>query len=134
MKGKKTIQRKYHLFNAEGKTLGRLATEIAKVLQGKNKVDYAPHIDAGDFAIVINSDRVSVTGNKANIKVYHHFSGYPGGVRTIAFKDQLERDSRKIIVSAVYGMLRKNKLRDKELKRLFVYKNDEHKHRVDLTH
>jgi len=131
---KKTIQRKYHLFDAEGKILGRLATEIAKVLRGKNKVDFTPNVDGGDFAVVINSDKIKVTGNKMEGKVYHRYSGYPGGITSIEFKDQLEKDSRKIIQTAVYGMLSKNKLRNRMMTRLLIYKNDQHKHKIEITH
>jgi large subunit ribosomal protein L13 len=131
---KKSVQRKYHLFDAEGKTLGRLATQIATILRGKNKIDFTPHIDAGDFAVVINTDRVTVTGNKMEGKIYHHFSGYPGGVSSINLKDQIKKDSRKVVEAAVTGMLCKNKLRDKMLKRLLIYKNTEHKHKIDITH
>lgn len=131
---KKSIQRKYHLFDAEGKTLGRLATQIATVLRGKNKVDFTPHIDGGDFAVVINSDRIVVTGNKMEGKIYHHFSGYPGGVSDINLKDQIKKDSRKVIEAAVSGMLCKNKLRDRMLTRLLIYKDAEHKHKIEITH
>lgn len=131
---KKSIQRKYHLFDAEGKTLGRLATEIAIVLRGKNKVDFTPHIDAGDFVVVNNSDRLIVTGNKMEGKIYHHFSGYPGGVTSITLKDQLKKDSTKVIEAAVRGMLCKNKLRDKMMKRLFIHKDAEHKYKIEVTH
>lgn len=129
-----TQQRKYHLFDAEGKVFGRMATQIATVLRGKNKTDWTPHIDGGDFAVVINSDRIIATGNKMNGKIYHHFSGYPGGVTSIALKDQIKKDSRQVIRAAVYGMLPKNKLRDQMIKRLFVYKNSEHEHKIDITH
>lgn len=131
---KKSIQRKYHLFDAEGKTLGRLATEIAIILRGKNKVDFTPHIDAGDFVIVTNSDRLIVTGNKMEGKIYHHFSGYPGGVTSITLKDQIKKDSTKVIENAISGMLCKNKLRDKMMKRLFVFKNAEHTYKIEVTH
>jgi len=114
--------RKYYLFNAQGKILGRLAVEIAKVLSGRNKVDFTPNIDGGDFAVVINADEVKVTGNKTKDKIYYRFSGYPGGIREVVFKDQIKKDSRKIIKSAVYGMLPKNKLRSLMLKRLLIYK------------
>lgn len=131
---KKTIQRKYHLFDAETKTLGRLATEIATVLRGKNKVDFAPHIDAGDFAVVVNADKLWVSGNKKEGKIYHRFSGYPGGITSTKLKDQLVKDSRKIIETAVDGMLCKNKLRSKMMRRLLIYKNAEHDHKIDVTH
>lgn len=128
------IDRKYHLFDAKGKTLGRLATEIALLLRGKNKVDFAPHIDGGDFAVVINTDRVKVTGGKAEGKIYHYYSGYPGGVRDVKFKDAMEKDSRKVIEEAVRGMLPKNKLRDRMMTRLKLYKDDKHEYKIEITH
>lgn len=131
---KKSIQRKYHLFDAEGQTSGRMATQIATILRGKNKVDFTPHIDAGDFVVVINADRIVATGNKMEGKIYHHFSGYPGGISSITLKDQIKKDSRKVIEAAVMGMLCKNKLRDKMMTRLFVFKDSEHKYKIDITH
>ena len=131
---KKTIQRAYHVFDAQGKILGRLATEIATVLRGKNKTDFTPHVDGGDFAVVINSDKIAVTGNKMAGKVYHHYSGYPGGVRSVTLEDQIGKDSRKVIEAAVYGMLSKNKLRAKMMRRLLIYKDAEHKHPVEVKH
>lgn len=133
-KVKQPIDRKYHLFDAKGKILGRLATEISRTLTGKNKVSYAPHIDGGDFVVVINSDSVEVSGNKAEGKMYHRFSGYPGGITSISFKDQLKKDSRKLIWQALYGMLPKNSLRDRMLTRLLIYKDAEHKHTIHITH
>ena len=115
------MKRSYHLFNAQGKILGRLSVEIARVISGKTKVDFAPNVDGGDFAVVINSDGVEVSGNKKEDKMYHQFSGYPGGITSIAFKDQVKRDSRKIIKDSVYGMLPKNKLRNEMMKRLLIY-------------
>jgi large subunit ribosomal protein L13 len=128
------MQRKYHLFDAQGKIFGRMATEIALILRGKNKVDFAPHSDSGDFVVVVNSDGLIARGNKMLGKIYHRFSGYPGGITSITLKDQIKNDSRKIIRSAVYGMLAKNKLRNKIIKRLFVYKDDKHNHKIDITH
>jgi len=133
-KGSKTIQRAYHLFDAKDKTAGKLATEIAKILRGKNKVDFTPHIDAGDFAVVINAEFIKISGGKEEKKVYHRFSGYPGGVSDRKLKEQMALDSRKVIHDAVFGMLCKNKLRGKMIKRLFIYKNDQHKHKIDITH
>lgn len=125
--------RKYYLFDAQGKVLGRLATEIAKTLSGKSKVDYAPNVDGGDFVVVINSDGVVLTGNKEKQKTYYSFSGYPGGIKGITFDKQKEKDSRALIVSAVRGMLPKNKLRNQMMTRLLVYKNDQHDHKIDVT-
>ena len=128
------MNRQYHLFNAQGKVLGRLAVEIAGTLSGKGKVDFAPNVDGGDFAVVINSNKVVVTGNKAKGKIYYRFSGYPGGITAVTFEEQLKKDSRKIITSAVYGMLPKNKLRSRMLKRLLVYKGAKHNHKIDNEH
>jgi large subunit ribosomal protein L13 len=132
---KHQVNRKYHLFDAQGKVLGRLAAEIAETISGKGKVDYTPHIDGGDFAVVINTDGLAVTGNKREGKVYHHFSGYPGGIRSITLKDQMKRDSRKVLHSAVYGMLPKNKLRDRMLTRMLMYTGAEHGQKtIHVTH
>ncbi|MCX6763372.1 MAG: 50S ribosomal protein L13 [Candidatus Moranbacteria bacterium] len=128
------INRQYHLFDAEGKLLGRVATEVARVLRGKNKVDFTPHIDAGDFAIVINADKIIFSGGKMEKKIYHRFSGYPGGITATKLKDKMESDSREVIRKAVNGMLCKNKLRGKMIKRLLIYKNNEHKHKINITH
>ncbi len=129
------MKRQYHLFDAEGKVLGRLSTEISKVLSGRNKVDYTPHIDGGDFVVVINASQIRVTGKKLTDKIYHSFSGYPGGITAIAFQDLLEKDPRKVIQNAVYGMLPKNKLRDKMMLRLHVYGAAEHEHKnIEITH
>ncbi len=118
------MNRKYHLFNAQGKILGRLAVETAKILSGRNKVDFTPNVDGGDFVVITNADEIRVTGNKTKDKIYYRFSGYPGGISKIAFKDQIKKDSRKIIKSAVYGMLPKNRLRNCMLRRLRIYKKD----------
>lgn len=128
-------RRTTHLFDAQGKVLGRLATEIALALSGKNKVTYAPHIDGGDAIVVINTDGVEVTGNKPNAKMYNRFSGYPGGITAISFKDQRKKDSRKLIWQAVYGMLPKNKLRAKMLVRLKLFRDTNYGQRpIDVTH
>jgi large subunit ribosomal protein L13 len=128
-------ERAVHLFDAQGKVLGRLATAIAAVLSGKGKVDYAPHRDGGDHVIVINTDGIEVTGNKKHDKVYHRFSGYPGGIRSISFKDQRDKDSTKLIRQAVSGMLPKNALRAKMLRRLRLFPTVEHGQRkIDVTH
>ncbi len=129
------MKRQYHLFDAQGKVLGRLSTEIAKVLSGRNKVDYTPHIDGGDFVVVINTSQIKVTGKKLTDKIYHSFSGYPGGITAIAFQDLLAKDPRKVIQNAVYGMLPKNKLRDKMMPRLLVYGDAQHEHKnIEVTH
>ena len=128
MSKKSTINRKYHLFDAENKVLGRLATEVVKILRGKNKVDFTPNIDAGDFAVVINSDKIKATGNKNDGKIYHRFSGYPGGITSINLQDQMEKDSTKVVKDAVYRMLPKNKLSKKVIQKLKAYAGPNHPH------
>lgn len=128
------ITRKYHLFDAKKQVLGRMATEIATILRGKNKADFTPNIDGGDFAVVINSDNLQVTGNKMEDKMYHYFSGYPGGIKSFKLRDKIERDSRKVIEEAVYGMLPKNKLRDRMMTRLLIFKDDSHDKKIEITH
>jgi large subunit ribosomal protein L13 len=130
----KAIERKYHLFDANGKILGRLSTEIALILRGKNKVDFTPNIDGGDFVVVINSDKIAVTGKKMEDKIYHHYSGYPGGITSIKLKDQITKDSRKVIAQSIYNMLAKNKLRKKMMTRLLIYKDEKHPHKINATH
>lgn len=131
----KTTKRTVHLFDAQGKVLGRLATEIATVLSGKNQVSYAPHLDGGASVVVINTNGIEVTGNKPNSKIYNRFSGYPGGITAISFKDQRKKDSRKLIWQAVYGMLPKNSLRAKMLTRLKLFRDADYGKRViDVTH
>ena len=126
------MERKYYQIDAQGKVLGRLATEIVKFLSGKNKVSYTPNKDGGDFVVVTNSDGVIVTGNKSQDKKYYRFSGYPGGIKEISFEKQLKKDSRKLIEAAVKGMLPKNKLSSAMMTRLLIYKNQEHDHNIDF--
>ena len=116
----------YIVFDAKGKILGRLAVEIARVLSGKNQVDYTPNIGGHNWAIVINSDKVRLSGNKAKQKVYWKHSGYPGGIKSITFADLVEKDSTKVIELAVKGMLPKNKLSQQALKRLRIFKDEKH--------
>jgi len=127
------MERKIYLFDAQGQTLGRLAVKIANIVSGRRKVNFVAHIDGGDVVVVINSDLVQVTGNKRTGKMYHSFSGYPGGIKSLTFEEVLAKDSRKIIEGAVYGMLPKNKLRDKMMTRLRIYKDDKHPHKIDVT-
>ena len=119
-KGKKTIQRKYHLFDAQGKVLGRMATEIALILRGKSKVDFTPNIDAGDFVTVVNASQVLFTGDKLVQKDYYHHTMYPGGLKTKAMKHVFDENPGEVIRKAVYGMLPKNKHRDEMMKRLTI--------------
>lgn len=123
-----TVRRDWYLVDANGKTLGRLATEIASRLRGKHKPIYTPHVDTGDYIVVINSDGVRVTGNKAAGKMYHHHTGYIGGLVSVSFAKMMEKDSTRVIQLAVKGMLPKNSLGRDMLKKLKVYKNAEHLH------
>jgi large subunit ribosomal protein L13 len=122
----KPIQRKWHIFDASEENFGRLASKIAILLRGKNKVDYAPHIDSGDYVVVINTDNLKFTGNKGDKKIYYSHSWYLGGLKEITLGKQMEKNSRLVIKRAVYGMLPKNKLRDQMIKRLNIYAKSEH--------
>jgi len=104
------IEREWFVVDAEGKTLGRLASEIAKILKGKHKPIYSPHLDVGDFVIVINAEKVRVTGRKLDQKFYYRHSGYPGGLKSISLRDQLARHPTRVLKAAVRGMLPKNRL------------------------
>jgi large subunit ribosomal protein L13 len=130
----KKIERKYHLFNAEKEILGRMATKISLILRGKNKASFYPNIDAGDFVVVINSDKLRVSGNKMDGKTYYRFSGYPGGIKKASLGDKIKKDSTEVIRHAVYGMLPKNKLRDVMIKRLKIYKDEKHAHKIEISH
>lgn len=123
-------ERRYYLIDAQGKTLGRLATFIARLLMGKDRPDYTPHVDSGAGVIVINAEKVRVTGKKAEQKLYKRYSGYPGGLKLIKFKDMLERKPEEIIRHAVKGMLPKNKLQKRRLARLKIYRGPEHPHQA----
>jgi len=124
------IERGWFLVNAEGKTLGRLASEIAKVLRGKHKPIYTPHLDCGDYVIVINADKVQVTGRKLDQKMYYRHSGYPGGIKSISLRNQLQKHPERVLEAAVRGMLPKNRLGRKMLKKLKVYAGDSHPHQA----
>jgi len=122
------IDRKWHLINAKGQILGRLAVEISSLLSGKKKIAYSSNMDIGDFVVVINSEKINVTGKKFEDKKYHHYSGYPGGLKTKTFANVMAGKPEKIIYQAVKGMLPKNRLQDARLKRLKIYKGDKHPH------
>lgn len=122
------IERKWYVIDAEGKVLGRLASEIASILRGKKKPIYTPHVDTGDFVIVINAEKVKLTGNKIDQKQYRHHTGYPGGLKSVTCRDMLEKKPEKVIELAVKGMLPKNKLGRQMYKKLKVYKGTEHNH------
>lgn len=125
-KEKKSIKKQWHLFDVSQESFGRLASKTAILLQGKNKISFVPHIDNGDYVVIINSDKLKYTKNKNESKIYHRFSGYPGGITSISLGEQIKKDSRKVVSNAVYNMLPKNKLRVGMLKRLKVYKDDDH--------
>ncbi len=122
------VERKWYVVDAEGQTLGHLATEVASILRGKNKPIYTPHVDTGDNVIVINAAKIKLTGNKENQKVYKYHTGYPGGLREIPYKEMLEKHPERIIEKAVKGMLPKNKLGREMIKKLRVYPGAEHNH------
>lgn len=122
-----TIERKWYVVDAKGQTLGRLASEVAKVLSGKNKPIYAPHVDCGDHVIIINAEKITVTGKKADQKLYRHYTGYIGGLREITFKDLIVKKPEDVLMHAVKGMLPKNKIGRQMLTKLRVYKGAEHK-------
>jgi len=121
-------ERNWLLVDAEGRTLGRLATQIAATLRGKRKPEYTPHCDVGDFVIVVNAEKVSVTGNKRQAKRYWRHSGYPGGLRSRTLDDMLERRPEEVIRSAVKGMLPRTRLGRAQLRKLKVYAGPEHPH------
>tara|TARA_B100001029_G_scaffold5414_1_gene3916 strand:- start:2322 stop:2759 length:438 start_codon:yes stop_codon:yes gene_type:complete len=123
------IEEKWHLINAEGKTLGRLAVSISNILTGKSKPVYSPNADLGDFVVVINAEKVRVTGKKSTQKVYNHHTGYPGGLKSKTFDKMLEDSPEIIIEKAVKGMLPKNKLSNLIIKKLKVYSGSEHPHK-----
>ena len=123
-----SIERNWFLVDAKDKTLGRLAAQIATVLRGKNKPTFTPHLDTGDFVIVVNAEKVKVTGNKFSQKNYYHHTGYPGGLKTKSFEKMQEDSPEKIIEKAVKGMLPKNKLANQIIKKLKVYSGSVHPH------
>ena len=122
------VERRWYVVDAEGQTLGRLATELARVLRGKNKPQYTPHVDTGDFVVVVNAERVVVTGRKAEQKLYRRHSGYPGGLKTTTYEQMLERKPTEILRRAVRGMMPKTRLARQQLRKLKIYAGSEHPH------
>ena len=122
------VKKNWHLVDAEDKVLGRLAVKIATILSGKNKAQYSPNADLGDFVVVVNAEKVKVTGNKISQKNYYHHTGYPGGLKTKSFEKMQEDSPEKIIEKAVKGMLPKNKLANQIIKKLKVYSGSVHPH------
>ena len=123
-----TRERNWLVVDASGKTLGRLATQIADALRGKRKPQYTPHIDVGDFVVVVNAEKISVTGNKREEKRYYRHSGYPGGLRSRTLAEMMERQPEEVVRRAVKGMLPRNRLARKQLTKLKIYAGPEHPH------
>lgn len=122
----KNIRRSWQIVDVQDKILGRISTEIAKHLIGKNKPYFVPHLDCGDYVVVLNAKKIKISGNKSTQKEYSQYSGYPGGLKNKTFAKVLEENPTRIIAEAVSGMLPKNKLRASMLKRLFIYPDDRH--------
>ncbi|MCP4428508.1 MAG: 50S ribosomal protein L13 [Chloroflexi bacterium] len=122
------VERSWHVIDAEGQTLGRLATQIATLLRGKHKPIYSPSVDCGDYVVVVNAEKIQVTGRRLDQKKYYRHSGYPGGLREVTLRRQLEIYPTRVIESAVRGMLPKNKLGRKMFKKLKAYAGPEHPH------
>lgn len=124
------VQRKWYVVDAEGKPLGRLASEVAKILRGKNKPTYTPHTDTGDHVIVLNAEKVVLTGNKLDQKIYRHHTGWPGGLKEIAYRQLMASKPEKVIELAIKGMLPHNSLGRAMYRKLKVYKGAEHEHQA----
>jgi large subunit ribosomal protein L13 len=122
------VERRWYVVDAEGETLGRLATHIADTLRGKRKPEYTPHVDTGDFVVVVNADKISVTGKKLDDKLYYRHSGYPGGLRSRTLREELERRPAEVLRRAVKGMLPRNRLARAQLRKLRIYSGPEHPH------
>lgn len=123
-----TAKRDWYVVDATDKTLGRMATEIANRLRGKHKPEYTPHVDTGDYIVVVNAEKVKVTGNKTTDKMYYHHTGYPGGIKSISFEKLQRKAPERIIQQAVKGMMPRNKLSRAMLSKLKVYAGSEHPH------
>ena len=122
------VKRKWHLVDAEGQILGRLASKVAQLLLGKHKPDYVPHLDGGDFVVVVNAKKVQMTGSKAGNKKYYRHSGYPGGLKAETFAELISRRPTQAARKAVWGMMPKNRLSRQMMKKLRVYPDDKHPH------
>lgn len=126
------VKREWHLVDVKDQILGRIATQIAEKLIGKNKATYTPHTEAGDYVVVINAKDVKLTRNKASKKMYYRHSGFPGGFKQTSFKEMIENKPEEVIRSAVFNMLPKNKQRDQRIARLKIYADANHKHQSQL--
>ncbi len=124
---RETVNKQWFVVDAEGEILGRLAAKVALVLRGKHKTDYTPHVDCGDNVIIINAEKIQLTGNKLNDKVYISHSGYPGGQKTVPIKKVLEKNPERVLEKAIKGMLPKNSLGDQLFRNLYIYVGAEHK-------
>ena len=124
------VTQRWYVVDAEGKTLGRLATQIADTLRGKHKTQYTPHIDTGDFVVVVNAEKIGVTGKKLDDKIYYRHSGYPGGLRQRTLREQLQRRPTEVLRAAVKGMLPRNKLARAQIRKLKIYAGPEHPHQA----
>ena len=122
------VERKWYVVDAEGKTLGRLATEIARILRGKAKPQYTPHVDTGDFVVVVNAEKVGVTGRKQEQKLYRRHTGYPGGLKEVSYEQMMNRKPTEIVRKAVFGMMPKTRLARQQFKKLKIYAGPEHPH------
>jgi len=122
------IERRWYVVDAQGKTLGRLATQVASVLRGKHKPTFSPHLDTGDYVIIVNAEKIQVTGNKLNTKMYYWYSGYLGGQSSIVLSKQLQQHPERVLVHAIRGMLPRNRLGRAMLKKLKVYSGAKHPH------
>jgi large subunit ribosomal protein L13 len=122
------VERRWYVVDAEGQTLGRLATRIADTLRGKRKPEYTPHVDTGDFVVVVNAEKIGVTGKKREDKVYYRHSGYPGGLRERTLGEELERRPTEVLRKAVKGMLPRNRLARQQINKLKIYAGPEHPH------
>lgn len=123
-----TVQHDWYLIDAEGQTLGRLATEVARRLRGKHKTEYTPHVDTGDYIVIVNAEKVKVTGRKATDKIYYRHTGFPGGLKEASFTQMIERSPEKVIELAVKGMLPRNTLGRTMYRKLKVYAGQVHPH------
>ncbi len=125
---KESVSREWYVVDATDKTLGRLSTAIANRLRGKHKPEYTPHVDTGDYIVVVNAEKIKVTGNKTTDKVYHHHTGYPGGIKSITFDKLIDKAPEQVIEKAVKGMMPKNKLSRSMMSKLKIYAGNEHPH------
>ncbi|ATH59527.1 MULTISPECIES: 50S ribosomal protein L13 [Staphylococcus] len=128
MANEANIERKWYVIDAEGKTLGRLSSEVAAILRGKNKVTYTPHVDSGDYVIIINAAKIQFTGNKEQDKMYYRHSNHPGGIKSVSAGELKAKNPERLLETSIKGMLPSTRLGEKQGKKLFVYGGAEHPH------